>query len=898
MATASTGLTAAEAGRRLREDGPNVIREAPGPSSVAILARQFNSPVVWLLLAAGIVAIAVGETVDGAAIAGIILLNGLVGFFQERRAERAISALRAMTAPTARVVRDGRTQIVAAQDIVRGDLLALEAGDLVAADARLIEADALTVNEAALTGESLPVEKSREPDAPDTPLAERRNHVFLGTAVATGAGRAEVCATSMATELGKIATLLDTADAGNETPLQRRLAEVTRMLVVACLGLVALVAALGWLRGWPAGELLLTAVSLAVAAVPEGLPAVVTIALAVGVQRMAARHVLVRRLPAVETLGCATVICTDKTGTLTTGVMTVRELWGADRQALLFAAAACCDAELPATASAGDAGSTHVSTKRTKSSVLTSASGQGVEESATALDAGVGDPTELAILRAAARDGIRREAIERDLPRVAVEPFDAAKQAMSITRANGVIYVKGAVEVILARAAQDVGVDAREAILRAHTDLAGRGLRVLAVAIGRARAAASTGSPTDSASDSTETRARTAAPPPLTPLGLIGMADPPRAEAIAAVAAAHRAGVTTVMITGDHPATARAIASELGIAPDAPPPASVPTPTSVSASASAFTAAPSAAPSRTLPAERVHARATPEDKLRIVREWKARGAVVAMTGDGVNDAPALREADIGIAMGRTGTQVTREASDMILTDDNFASIIAALGAGRGIFDNIRKTLVYLLAGNAAELGVMLLAVAAGLPLPLLPLHLLWINIVTDGLPALALVMDPPDDDLLARPPRRPDEPMLRAAEWRNVALTAALQIAVTLAAFAWVLSTSGLEAARSAAFAVLVFGELWRAFAARSATRLFWEVGAFTNLRLLAVVALSSVVQLLLHHLPATQRLFALHPLDLRTALLVILLALVPVTVLELRKLARRLGPVADPDQG
>ena len=633
------GLSSTEAQRRLAEFGPNEIRRERTTTPLTLLLRQFASPVIWLLLGASVLSAALGELLDATAIGAIVIVNAGIGFFQEHRAERAVMALRSMTAPRARVMRDGHSVMLSAAAIVPGDLLVLEAGDVAAADARLRTAHALTTNEAPLTGESTPVEKTTVPTAPDTPLAERHDFVFMGTSVSTGTGVAEVVATGMKTELGRIAHLLTTAEE-SVTPLQRRLARVSQTLLYICGGIVAVVALAGLLRGWPLMQVFMAAVSLAIAAVPEGLPAVVTIALAVGVQRMAARNVLVRRLSAVETLGCATVICTDKTGTLTTGVMRVRELWGPDHTRLLSAAAACCDAEI------GRDG-----------------------------HAGVGDPTELAILIAAAERGIHRDEIERTNPRVTVIPFDSVQKRMSIERADGLVYIKGAVESVLPLCV--AGVDDAS---QANTGMAERGLRIIAVAV---------------APPGTEPRA--------TLLGLIGIADPPRPEAIAAVAAARAAGITTVMITGDHPVTARAIARELGIlsSPDAPD-------------------------------ERVHARATPEDKIRIVREWKTRGAIVAMTGDGVNDAPALREAQIGIAMGLTGTEVTREASDMVLADDNFASIVAAVREGRGIFDNIRKTLVYLLSGNTAELTVMLVAAVGGMPLPLLPLHLLWINIVTES----------------------------------------------------------------------------------------------------------------------------------------------------------------------
>ncbi|HLG58724.1 MAG TPA: cation-translocating P-type ATPase [Vicinamibacterales bacterium] len=791
----AAGLSSAEALRRLTEFGPNEIRREQATNVLTLLVRQFASPVIWLLLVATVLSAALGEWLDAIAIGAIVILNAVIGFFQEHRAERAVMALRSMTAPRARVMRDGHSVMTPANGIVPGDFLVLEAGDVTAADARLRTAHALTTNEAPLTGESTPVEKTTTPTGPDTPLAERHDFVFMGTSVATGTGLAEVVATGMQTELGRIAHLLSTAEE-SVTPLQRRLARVSQTLLYICGGIVAIVALAGLLRGWPLLQVFMAAVSLAVAAVPEGLPAVVTIALAVGVQRMAARHVLIRRLPAVETLGCATVICTDKTGTLTTGVMQVRELWGRDHAHLLFAAAACCDAEI----------------RR---------DGQ----------AGVGDPTELAILMAAAARGIHRDEIERTNARVAEVPFDSVLKRMSIERADGRVYIKGAVESVL-----PLCVGSASGAAEANTQMAERGLRVLAIAV--APAGAEQGA---------------------TLLGLIGIADPPRTEAIEAVAAARAAGITTVMITGDHLLTARAIARELGIVSG-----------------------------RDVEDDVVHARATPEDKIRIVREWKTRGAVVAMTGDGVNDAPALREAHIGIAMGRTGTEVTREASDMVLADDNFASIVAAIREGRGIFDNIRKTLVYLLSGNTAELTVMLVAALGGLPLPLLPLHLLWINVVTDGLPALALVVDPAEDDVLQRPPRHPDEPMLGGPEWRFIITTGLLQAAATLGVFVWALNARDLPEARNLAFSVLVFGELFRAFAARSTTRVFWEVGAFTNVRLLAVVVFSVLMQLGIHHIPAAQAVFEIGPLSAADCLLTLLVASGPVTAIEVGKLVRR----------
>ena len=793
--SSNVGLTSTEAAHRLAQVGPNEIRRERATSQLTLLFRQFTSPVIWLLLGASVVSILAGETLDAIAIGAIVIVNTAIGFAQEQRAERAVMALRSMTAPRARVIRDGRSVMVAASTIVPGDVLVLESGDVAVADARLLTAHSLTANEAPLTGESAPVEKRAHPAPAAAPLAERHDTVFMGTSIATGTASAEVFATGMGTELGRIAHLLAGAEE-SVTPLQRRLARVSQTLLFVCVGIVAVVAVAGVWRGWPPMQVFMAAVSLAVAAVPEGLPAVVTIALAVGVQRMAARNVLVRRLPAVETLGCATVICTDKTGTLTTGTMQVRDLWARDHNHLLLAAASCCDAEL-------------------------GPDGNG----------GVGDPTELAILLAAAERSILRGDIERTNPRVTEKPFDAIDKWMSIERADGRVYIKGAVESVLPMCVEGI-----HDVLPANVQMAERGLRVLAVAV----------TPADGGMQATF-------------VGLIGIADPPRTEAIEAIASARGAGITTVMITGDHAVTARAIAHELGIVT-----------------------------SSDMTHGLVHARATPEDKISVVREWKARGAVVAMTGDGVNDAPALREAHIGIAMGLTGTEVTREASDMVLADDNFASIVAAIREGRGIFDNIRKTLVYLLSGNTAELTVMLVAAVIGFPLPLLPLHLLWINVVTDGLPALALVVDPPEADLLQRPPRDPEEPMLGLEQWKFIITTGLLQAGTTLAVFLWALTARDLSEARNLAFSVLVFGELFRAFAARSTSRVFWEVGALTNLRLLGVVVFSVLLQLGIHHVPAAQRVFDIQALSLADCGLTLVVALIPVTVVELAKLINR----------
>jgi P-type Ca2+ transporter type 2C len=788
-----TGLHPEEARRRLSVHGANELPRADGPSALSLFVGQFHGAMTWLLAFASIVALALGEGADALAIAVILLLNAAIGFFQESRAMKAVQALRSLTAPRARVLRGTASLLVAAREIVPGDILLLEAGDLVPADARLIEAHALRTAEAALTGESTPVDKDASPAPPGAPLADRHDHVFLGTAVAAGRGVAEVVATGGRTELGRVARLLDEAESG-PTPLARQLEGLGRTLMALCLAIVALVFVLGLLRGLPFVLVLLTSVSLAVAAVPEGLPAIVTIALALGVQRMAKRHAIVRRLASVETMGCATVVCTDKTGTLTTGRMELRELRGPDEHALLFAAAACSDAEWNP-------------------------------------EGGVGDPTELALLQAAAARGILRPDIERERPRIDEQPFDSRRRRMSVARADGRMYVKGAPEVVLALCPA-----AAPEAAPAAAEMAARGLRVLAVAIGSGRE--ETG---------------------LEFLGLAGLADPPRPGVAEAVARARRAGIRTVMVTGDHAATAEAIAREIGIlGPD----------DEVS--------------------EAVSARVTAEEKIAIVRSFKSAGEVVAMTGDGVNDAPALREAHIGIAMGRSGTEVAREAADVVLTDDDFSTIVAAIEEGRGLYDNIRKSVVYLLAGNVSELLLVLVATALGLPLPLLPLHLLWTNLVTDGLPALALVMDPPAPGSMARPPRPREEPLIGRRQWRRILSISLLEGSLVLATFAWALGQFGLGRARGYAFFTLVFCELFRAFAARSSRLLHWQVGTFTNLPLIGVIAASVLLQLSLLHLPFARARFDLELMSALDAFRCLALGLVPVSILELAKLLRR----------
>jgi len=870
------GLATEEAARRLAADGPNELQRGAKISPLTIFAQQFRSLVIWVLIGAGVVSAALGELVDGTAILAIVVLNAAIGFFQEFRAERAVAALARLAAPRARVVRDGASALVPARDVVRGDLLVLDAGDLVAADARLLETSELRVDEAPLTGESEPVEKHIDLLPADTPLADRRNQVFFGTSIAAGSGRALVVATGMQTEVGDIARLLESASSG-ETPLQRKLDQVARRLLWACLAIVLLVFGLGWFRGSPLLELFLGGVSLAVAAVPEGLPAVVTVALALGVQRMVRRHALVRRLPSVETLGSTQVICTDKTGTLTVGAMTVRRVLTSENVYRVTG-----EGYAPVGTILSESGEPAPATGALRE-LLRAAAGCNDAELSMREDkpAITGDPTEAALLVVAAKAGIHRATLEAEEPRLRTLPFDSDRKRMSVIRRRedaAWAYLKGAPEVVLERctrirtASDSEPLDdaTRARFRQAVALLAAEALRVLALAERRL--------PSEGEEDVERD---------LIFLGLAGLQDPPRPEAREAVAKCRRAGIRSVMITGDHPATARAIAAELGIL-DAGD--------EVLAGGELERMSDAELRER-VERVRVYARVTAEHKLRIVRAWKGRGFVVAMTGDGVNDAPALREASIGIAMGITGTEVAKEASDMVITDDNFASIVAAVEEGRGIFDNVAKTLAYLLAGNAGELALVLVATLAGYPLPLLPIQLLWINLVTDGLPALALATDPIDPGVLDRPPRRPDAQLSDRSRLAGIALTGCLTAGVAFGVFVYEMASHGeIATARNAAFSTLVFAELLRAFGARSETKLVHEIGLFSNLRLFAIVAVSFGLQIWIHHAAALERLFGVQPISFRQCLAWIAIGSLPLMMLEIRKWMRRTGAGAKPN--
>jgi Ca2+-transporting ATPase len=873
--SSATGLSAQEASQRLAADGPNELKEGKRIRLLQIFLVQFKSLLIWILIAAGVISGLLGEPLDCIAILAIVILNAVIGFYQEFKAEKSIAALKKLTAPEARVLRDGQVISIPASGIVAGDILALEAGDLVAADARLLEAASLKCIESALTGESSAVTKHPEVlEQGDVSLGDRENMVFMGTSVAAGTAQAVVVATAMNTELGRIAGLLEEAGAEEGTPLQRKLDAFGRILVWAALGIVALLFGLGLLRGTKILELFMTSVSLAVAAVPEGLPAIVTVALALGVLRMSRLRALVRKLPAVETLGSTSVICTDKTGTLTMGEMTVRILYVAGQRFEVTGGGYGPEGEVRFEGKKTEA--RHAGPLLELATVLL-----GCNNAHLAQEEGkwkvIGDPTEGAMLTAGLKAGGQQGRIEKDLPKQHEIPFDSDRKRSAVVRRmpDGKLraLINGAPDVLLARCThiytrsgvRPMTDEDRRNIEMQNTAMARQALRVL----GSARRDLDKDSSADLNAESVERD--------LVFVGLSGMYDPPRSEAKNAIAKCRTAGIRVVMITGDHPHTATAIAREIGIASDG----------DMAISGVELDKMSDDDLRKRALRIGVYARVTAEHKLRIIRALKIGGAVVAMTGDGVNDAPAIKGADIGIAMGKTGTEVTKQAADMIITDDNFSTIVAAVEEGRGIYDNIRKTLQYLLAGNTGELLFMTVCVIIGLPTPLLPIHLLWINLVTDGLPALCLATDPIDPDVMKRPPRSPSERITNRGFLRTMAFTGFLTAGVAFAVYDYMLTAGTTETARTYAFAVLVFAELLRSFGARSETKLIWRISLFTNTHLVIVVAVSFGLQLWSQHNPTLGRFMRTSLMPFTDFLLLLAAGAIPLLILEMVKVVR-----------
>lgn len=794
LSSARNGLAKDEVARRREEHGPNELQATAHVSPWSILFQQFKNVLILILLVATAVSAFLGHGVETIAIAIIVLFAVVLGFIQEFRAERAIEALREMAAPTVIVIRAGREIEIAARDVVPGDVMVLQAGDKVAADARLIDSVNLQVDEAALTGESVPIHKKTEPlERPDLALGDRANMVFAGTIVTYGRGRGVVVSTGMKTEVGRIAEMLQTVET-SKTPLQRNLDKVGRVLAQAALAVVAVVVVAGLFRDEPLIEMLLFGIALAVAAVPEALPAVVTISLAIGVQRMVKRNALIRRLPAVETLGSTSVICSDKTGTLTRDEMTARRLRTHERAVAISGSGYQPTGELSWKDSAVEASDLEMELL-TAGALVCDAHLIENDDGSWELK---GDPTEGAIVVAAAKTGLNKAELDDRFPRVGEIPFTSESKRMTTLHSVGddrVAYAKGAPEVILASCSRqrtnegEVQLEeaGRNAILGEVRQMAEQALRVLGIAMKR-------GATLEDAEQD------------MTFLGLVGMIDPPRSEAQGAVEQCNRAGIRVVMITGDHPLTAQAIAREIGL---------------VHTGRAVTGAELEAMPDESLASEveniEVYARVSPAHKLRVVAALQERGHVVAMTGDGVNDAPALKKADIGVAMGITGTDVSKEASAMTLLDDNFASIVAAVEEGRGIFENVKKYLMYLLSANIGEIGLVAGATLAGLPLPLTAVQILYVNLATDGLPALALSVDPPEDDLMERAPRNAGSGVFTRSVVTLMLVGGAWSTAANLALFSWALQSGRtLTQAMTMTFLSLVLIEFVKAYNFRS----------------------------------------------------------------------------------
>ena len=846
---ADTGLSSAEVTRRLAEHGANKLQEKKKKSNIQRFAEQFKDVmIIILLIAAGISFVVAWYEGEGffepILILLIVVLNAVIGVVQEGKAEKALDALKDLSAPHARVIREGREMIIDAYQLVPGDIISLEAGDYVPADARLIRSASLKAEESALTGESVPSEKDATAEvAADAPLGDRFNMLYSGCSITYGTATAVVTATGMKTEMGKIADLLH-AEGDTQTPLQHKLAILGKYIGFMAIGICAFIFLIGLLYGMEVMEIFMIAVALAVSAIPEGLPAIVTIVLAIGVQRMVRKNAIIRKLPAVETLGSASVICSDKTGTLTQNQMTLVKAFVADNDVLEDVTDQNSDAikEL------------------LKYATLCS---DGCIEFDDGQVSHIGDPTETSIVLAAHKNGMPQEELNRLYPRLAELPFDSDRKLMSTINSidgKNIVIVKGAFDVIADRC---INGDL-EAGRRYTDELSRHALRVLAVAYKEIDEV-----PSQPTSEELENG--------LTFMGLVGMIDPPRPEARDAVAVCREAGIKPVMITGDHVVTASAIAKDLGILVEGD---------------DAINGTELAAMSEEELNERVrtisvYARVSPEDKIRIVRAWQRQGAIVSMTGDGVNDAPALKAADIGCAMGITGTDVAKGASDMILTDDNFATIVDAVKEGRGIYDNIKKTVGFLLGTNIGEVLTVFIAMLVWRTAPLLAVHLLWINLVTDSLPAIALGVEPVDKDVMKRKPKPKEESIFAHGFGLRIILLGVMFAILTLTGFmiAWK-STGDIASGRTMAFIVLAVSQIVHSFNMRSDHSLF-KIGVFSNKYLNGAAFVSLGLMALIVFIPPLTAAFGLTQLSTEMYMLALALALVPIVVLEIAKASR-----------
>jgi Ca2+-transporting ATPase len=859
------GLTSSEARERLQKHGANELTEKPRPGFLALLWDQFNNYLVIILIIAALIALALGEWVDSVAIMCIVVLNAIVGVIQESKAEQALAALKKMSAPNAQAIRDGHQVTVPGRELVPGDLVLLEAGNYVPADMRLVSTVNLKVEEASLTGESVPVEKHAAVMLDkEIPLGDRKNSAFMSTMVTYGRGRGLVTGTGMNTQIGMIAEMIQSYE-DEDTPLQQKLQQLGKVLGTACIAICAVVLVYGLFRDTRLTEiftlgffeylraeqkdiinLFMTAVSLAIAAVPEGLPAIVTICLALGMQQMIKRNALIRKLPAVETLGCATVICSDKTGTLTQNEMTVVQGWSAGKRFKVTGEGYNPQGEFFIKEERFDTSGDPDARLLLQGALLCNDAH---------LDEGriIGDPTEGAMAVVAMKAGLQRSELEKTLPRVQEIPFDSDRKRMTTIHHAAqapLAFVKGAPDVVLdlctyiQEEGQAIRLDEtkRKEVLDQNRDMASHALRVLAVACRPLDAVPANPTPETVEKD-------------LTFVGLLGMIDPARPEVIEAVRVANRAGLKSVMVTGDHKDTAEAIAREIGILT---PGGVVLTGPQIERMSDAELAAKAAE-------LQVCCRVSPQHKTRIVDAMKANGHVAAMTGDGVNDAPALKRANIGVAMGITGTDVSKQTADMVLTDDNFASIVAAIEQGRIIYSNIRKFVYFLLACNVGEILIIFGAMLFGMPIPLRPVHLLWLNLVSDGAPALALGMEKGDTDIMKHPPRPPKEPVINRDMALGIGVIALVDAFAILTVFWFALQRypGHLEAAQTMAFVTLCVSELVRAFTARSEYHSIFAIGLFSNKWMVWAVSASLLLVLLVVYVPFMQPFFDTVPLSI-----------------------------------
>jgi len=861
------GLSAEHAQKLLLEHGPNELTEKKKKTLFMMFLDQFKDFMILVLIAAAIISGIIGDASDTIAIVVIVALNAVIGFVQEYRAEKAMAMLRKMAAQYALVIRDGNPVNIPASQLVPGDVVILEAGKIVPADMRLIETAQLKAEEAALTGESLPVEKHTKPLHDEhLSIGDRKNMAYKGTIVSYGRGRGLVTATGMATELGKIATMLQEEEEV-KTPLQKRLAAFGRKLALAVLAICAIVFGVGLLRGEEPLLMLLTAISLAVAAIPEALPAVITISLALGATKMVRQNALIRKLPAVETLGSVTYICSDKTGTLTLNKMTVEEVYVNGGIVLSSEFGVRSEKD------------------RDPQSFLMTALAVSNDAEGDASGKVIGDPTEVALYVIAKNKGFDKKALEQDLPRVAEIPFDSDRKCMTtfhkmpgsgvrgqggVGDGNYVSFTKGAIDVLLDKSSGILteggmkAVDAGE-LQRVNERMSVDGLRVLGIAMRTWDAL-----PDDMSPEHVEAR--------LTILGLVGMMDPPREEAREAVRLCKTAGIKPVMITGDHPLTATTIAKRLGIL-EQDSRAVITGRELDRLSLEEF--------EEQVEHLRVYARVAPEQKLKIVKALQDRGQFVAMTGDGVNDAPALKRADIGVAMGITGTDVSKEASHMVLLDDNFATIVKAVKEGRRIFDNIRKFIKYTMTSNSGEIWTIFLAPFLGLPIPLLPIHILWINLVTDGLPGLALAAEPSEKGIMERPPRHPKESIFANGLGIHIVWVGLLMGAASLFTQAWSLKT-GHAHWQTMIFTVLCLSQMGHVIAIRSERESIFTQGFFSNKPLVGAFLLTFGLQMATIYVPALNPIFKTEPLTLNELLFTLALSSVVFIAVEIEKFIRR----------